>query len=402
MGQLSINEFLYNLPRERIAQFPLENRADSKLLIYQNGEINHRHFNNLPGHLPKESLLFFNDTKVIPARLFFRKKTGASIEIFLLNPIAPYTDINLAMQGTTGCSWQTMIGNLKKWKSEQQLHMTIDIDGVITRFTATLENREDKIVKFQWNNEALKFVDLIDHLGKVPLPPYINREEQAQDSLRYQTVYSHHAGAVAAPTAGLHFNDKLLQTLHQDGHQLDYLTLHVGAGTFQPVKSKNIIDHPMHEEQLVVTKTNLIKILKNTNKVIAVGTTSMRTLESIYWLGVKLLRNERFDFHIHKLDPYADTKQALPTADSAIQAIVDHMDENSLGQIVGSTEIMIFPGYNFKICDGLITNFHMPGSTLMMLVAAFIGASWKAVYEAALANNYRFLSYGDSSFLLPD
>ncbi len=400
IGHVASNSFLYHLPEDRIAQKPLKNRVNSKLLVYGSEGIKHHRFDDLTDHLPQNSLLFFNNTKVIPARLFFKKETGALIEIFLLNPIGPSSDINLAMEAASGCTWQVLVGNLKKWKIEQTLVLPLTIEGNDVQFSVKMEDRDKKIVRFEWDDSSIRFSSIIEVLGKMPLPPYIHRKATEDDAERYQTVYSNEAGAVAAPTAGLHFNKALLQQIEERGHQLDYLTLHVSAATFKPVTSENVIDHPMHEEQLIVSKSNLQNILAAPRPIIAVGTTSMRTLESIYWLGVKLCKGEPFEFHIKKLSPYQDTRP-LPKLKEAVQSLLNYMEKNNLETIAGSTEIMIFPGYKFRVCNGLITNFHMPGSTLIMLVAAFLGPKWRTVYEEALANKYRFLSYGDSSLLLP-
>ena len=401
LPELNLDKFWYTLPEDRIAQYPLEKREESKLLVYRQGEIQHGIFKDIQQHIPPKSLLFFNDTKVIPARLFFQKQTGAVIEVFLLQPEAPVKDINQAMRIKSGCSWQCMVGNLKKWKDDQILDQVVNCGKTPVRLRAKIEHRENKIICFQWDNEEIYFVDLIEAFGKVPLPPYINREAEESDLPRYQTVYSHHDGAVAAPTAGLHFNEQLLLQLEKNGHFLDYLTLHVGAGTFQPVKEKNMVDHPMHSEQLCITLQNLKNLFNLNSPVIAVGTTSMRTLESIYWFGVKILKGMGEKFQISKLLAYEIDQKELPNKKEAVNAVINLMEANNVDTIYGETEMMIFPGYQFKICEGLITNYHMPGSTLMLLVAAFIGDDWQKVYKEALENDYRFLSYGDSSLLLP-
>lgn len=396
-SEIKLSDYKYNLPEERIAKFPLKNRDESKLLLYS-GEISHHHFANLPDLLPQGTSLFFNDTKVIPARLHFHKDTGAVIEIFLLEPVAPTTDIAAAMLVKQKCVWKCMVGNYKKWKEDTVLHMDLSINGRVISFNASIENRKEMLIAFDWS-EAIPFVDVVETAGKVPLPPYIKREVEQADHDRYQTVYSAHEGAVAAPTAGLHFTDKVLQQLQNNGHTLDYLTLHVSAGTFQPVKEENAIDHPMHSEQIVVSRQNIDNLLQ-ASKVVAVGTTSMRTLESLYWYGVKLLTENNTEFSIPKLYPY-EQRASLPTTEESLQAIKKHMIAHQLEKISGHTEIFIFPGYQFKLCKGLITNYHLPGSTLIMLVAAFIGENWRKVYQEALKNDYRFLSYGDSSLLLP-
>ncbi len=397
---IKLTDYLYELPQEKIAQVPLEDRSASKLLVYKKGKINHTRFNTLADYIPENSLLFFNDTKVIPARLHFRKETGAHIEIFLLNPESPVTDIALAMQESSGCIWKCMVGNFKKWKDGQALTAQITFAGVAVRVTVIIENRNEQTIQFTWNNAQAKFVDIIEAFGKVPLPPYINRAAKEADKLRYQTVYSKNNGAVAAPTAGLHFTNEVMATLKNKGCKYEYITLHVGAGTFQPIKEDNILNHPMHREQISVSINNINSLIHNEN-IIATGTTSMRILESLYWFGVAILKSGESELQISKLSPYQYEDFDLPTKVSAFKAIKLFMDKNQLHKISGYTEIMIFPGYKFRVCDGLITNFHMPGSTLILLIAAFIGEDWQKIYKEALDTNYRFLSYGDSSLLLP-
>ncbi len=394
-------DYIYELPHQRIAQFPLENRSASKLLVYKKGKIDHTLFNNIEAHIPENSLLFFNDTKVIPARLHFQKKTGANIEIFLLNPEAPVTDIALAMQQSSGCVWKCMIGNYKKWKGGQKLTTKITIRELVVSVTVIIENRTEQTIKFTWNNEQAKFVDIIEAFGKVPLPPYINRVAENTDKLRYQTVYSKNNGAVAAPTAGLHFTKEVIEKLKNKGCHFEYVTLHVGAGTFQPIKEENVLDHPMHREQICVSIEHINSVINHQENIIATGTTSMRILESLYWFGVAVIASNESELRISKLAPYQYSNADLPSRNQSFQAIKTMMEENQLEQISGYTEIMIFPGYEFRVCNGLITNFHMPGSTLILLIAAFIGKDWGKIYDEALNNEYRFLSYGDSSLLLP-
>ena len=398
---IKLADYIYELPHEKIAQFPLENRSASKLLVYKNGKAEHTQFNDIEAHIPKNSLLFFNDTKVIPARLHFQKETGAHIEVFLLNPEAPVTDIALAMQQSSGCVWKCMVGNFKKWKDGQELTTKITIEGVAVSVTVTIENRANQTIKFTWNDGREKFVDIIEAFGKVPLPPYINRVAENTDKLRYQTVYSKNNGAVAAPTAGLHFTKEVIKKLKNKGCNFEYITLHVGAGTFQPIKEENVLDHPMHREQICVSIENINSLINHQENIIATGTTSMRILESLYWFGVAVLASNASELQISKLVPYQYHEADLPSRDESFKAIKTMMEENQLVEISGYTEIMIFPGYKFRVCDGLITNFHMPGSTLILLIAAFIGKDWKKVYDKALNNEYRFLSYGDSSLLLP-
>ncbi|MBL6445869.1 S-adenosylmethionine:tRNA ribosyltransferase-isomerase [Fulvivirga sp. 29W222] len=396
---ISLNDYKYDLPEERIAKFPLNERINSKLLVYSSGNIEHSAFHHLSDHIPNDAALFFNDTRVIPARLHFRKETGAHIEVFLLEPILPTRDVAQAMWIKGSCQWKCMVGNLKKWKDDQVLELMLPMHDKQISLKARVVDRSTQLVEFTWN-DTYTFVDVIQAAGKIPLPPYINREVSEEDKERYQTIYSHHEGAVAAPTAGLHFSNQILEKLQQKGVALNYLTLHVSAGTFQPVKEDNVINHPMHSEQVVVTMSNVDALLENP-KVVAVGTTSMRTLESLYWYGVKILLKNDTVFNIEKLLPYQFDHSDLPSAKEAFSAIKKMMTENNIQTLVGHTEIFIFPGYNFKVCKGLITNYHLPGSTLILLVAAFIGKNWRKVYQEALDNNYRFLSYGDSSLLWP-
>lgn len=391
---INIKDYTYELPADRIALYPLLNRDQSKLLVYKAGEISDHKFSSLPDQLPHNSLLFFNDTRVIPARLFFQKETGAQIELFLLNPIKPSPLHQLAMQATTSASWKCTIGNLKRWPAETVL--TKKINNI--ELQARLENREESIVTFTWTPKNISFAEVITAIGVTPLPPYIKREVDPSDHERYQTVYSHYDGSVAAPTAGLHFTEKVLEDLKQKRIEIDFLTLHVSAGTFQPVKVDNAVDHEMHSEQIIITKKNIDNLLLQ-RPVIGVGTTSMRTLESLYWYGVKLINNSTSDFIINQFDPYE-----LPihhTKKEAFQAVAKKMNSENSENINGTTSIYILPGYRFKVCNALVTNFHQPSSTLMLLVAAFIGEDWKKVYQHALENDYRFLSYGDSSLLIP-
>lgn len=398
-GAISLKDYTYALPEEKIAKFPLPERMNSKLLVYRSGKIEHTQFHELERYLPEDCALFFNDTRVIPARLNFTKETGAHIEVFLLEPVHPTRDIAQSMWVKGGCQWKCMVGNLKKWKDEQVLTVELNFREKTVFLKATITDRANQVISFQWD-PAHAFVDIIQAAGKIPLPPYINREVTEADKERYQTVYSHHKGAVAAPTAGLHFSDEVLKKLQQKGITLNYLTLHVSAGTFQPIKEENVLQHPMHSEQVVVSLENLNALLANQN-IIAVGTTSMRTLESLYWYGVKILLRNDVDFHIEKLLPYEFKDSELPSPEEAFGAVKKWMLQQGLETIAGNTEIFIFPGYKFQVCKGLITNYHLPGSTLILLVAAFIGKDWRTVYQEALANDYRFLSYGDSSLLIP-
>lgn len=399
LAPISLADYVYDLPDERIAKYPLEERDLSKLLHYQEGDINHKGFKDIVDLIPEGSTLAFNNTKVIPARMIFYKDTGAQIEIFLLKPVTPSNILSLVMEERAEVQWECMIGNFKKWKNRQVLKRTLLDDEKEIEVSVEVTSEASKTVRFSWENPDYSFAEIVELAGKVPLPPYLNREPEAEDKPRYQTVYSEKEGAVAAPTAGLHFTPHILEQLKQKAIKETFFTLHVSAGTFQPIKTENVIEHPMHSEQLVVSIESIRDIIDATGKVIAVGTTSMRTLESLYWYGIRLLKGQE-DFAIDKLEPYEDHTN-LPTRKESFETILDWMNEHQLTQIIGSTEIFIFPGYSFRVCHGLITNFHQPGSTLMLLVAALIGEDWKSVYQSALENGYRFLSYGDSSLLLP-
>lgn len=389
-----LHEFIYDLPADRIAAHPLVERDQSKLLVYDRGAIRHEMFRSVAEQLPAHALLVFNNTKVIPARLQFKKDTGADIEIFLLDPLEPSPVVAMAMIAEGRATWRCAIGNLKKWKPGTSLQKVAG-DVVLT---ATLSDRNKGIVHLSWTG-GHSFAETISRLGEVPLPPYIKRAAEAADRERYQTVYSKNDGAVAAPTAGLHFTEPVFQSLTERGIATDFLTLHVSAGTFQPIKTTSVQDHLMHAEQVTVTLANVRNLLNNP-MVIAVGTTSMRTLESLYWYGVRLLSDPDASFHISQRDPYL-LHERLPDRNEALRAVLNFMEQRGQDRVTGETSIYILPGYTFRVCRGLITNFHQPGSTLIVLVAAFIGPDWRTVYKSALDNDYRFLSYGDSSLLLP-
>jgi len=387
-----IKDYTYELPENRIAQYPLAQRDQSKLLFYKDGEIKHDRFTSLPDLLPPQSVLFFNDTKVIPARLRFQKETGATIEIFLLNPIAPSTLVQLAMGATSHATWHCTIGNLKRWPSKTVL--TKQVGDIVIK--ADLIDREQTLVGFSWQPKSKSFAEIISATGFIPLPPYLNREAEKGDLETYQTVYSHHEGAVAAPTAGLHFTNAVLDNLQAKGHSTEFLTLHVSAGTFQPVKVEKAAEHAMHGEQVVVTKKNVEAIL-TAKSIGAVGTTSLRTLESLYWYGVKLIEEGDQPFLISQNEPYL-----LPghhSRQKAVERLLLKLEKDGSDTLFGETAIYAMPGYNYRVVDFLITNFHQPGSTLILLVAAFVGLNWKKIYQEALDNEYRFLSYGDSSLL---
>ncbi len=389
---IDINQYKYELPAERIALHPLAERDQSNLLVYQDGAIEHARFLQLSNYLPENSILFFNNTKVIPARLHFVKDTGALIEIFLLHPIAPSPIVALAMEATGQAHWQVVIGNAKRWNGQ-----TLSRKSGTTKLNVNLIDREQSIVSFDWEPREKTFAEVISSLGVTPLPPYLKREVEASDRERYQTIYSKHDGAVAAPTAGLHFTDRVFKSLSEKKIQTDFVTLHVSAGTFQPVKVENAWEHVMHEEQIHITKANVSNLLQHDRKVVAVGTTSLRTLESLYWYGVKLETNPSAEFVIGQRDPYSDLKHI--DREKAFENVWKKMERDGVDTIQGETAIYLIPGYRFLTADALITNFHQPGSTLMLLIAAFIGEDWRKVYQQALDNNYRFLSYGDSSLL---
>jgi S-adenosylmethionine:tRNA ribosyltransferase-isomerase len=400
MQEVNIESYNYNLPDNRIAEFPLENRENSKLFVCKKGQFSHSHFYNLIDELPPNSHLVFNDSKVIPARLFFKSENQAKIEIFLLKPYQKPVDEALSSNSLS--TWECIIGNKKKWKENDILNLELQIGGDSIIVKASYFNYTSNIVSFVWNNQAITFSQIIEKLGAIPLPPYIKREAQLSDQNSYQTVYSHNKGAVAAPTAGLHFTKNILNDLVHKGHSTQFITLHVGAGTFLPVKETNVLNHPMHNETILITQKSIELLIKNLGNTIPVGTTSMRTIESTYWLGHKLSQGYQIPvngFFIEKLYPY-NTTNSISTLESLNEILV-YMQKNNLDILSGQTEILIVPGYEFKLSNGLITNFHQPKSTLIVLIASFIGETWKKLYQEALDNNYRFLSYGDSSLLIP-
>ena len=395
---IRLEAFHYDLPDERIARYPLNPRDSSKLLVYKDGKIAHQQFPDLVSQLPADSLLVFNNTKVIPARAHFQKETGATIEILLLHPELPTQVINDAMLVTQTCVWECMIGNKKRWKKADVLSTTISVNGESLKLEVEYVDYERNQVRLSWNRE-FTFLEIVKALGEIPLPPYLNRETEELDKQTYQTVYADRDGAVAAPTAGLHFTEQVFDKLNAKGVKRSFLTLHVGAGTFQPIKASTVTEHRMHSEQVVFSRELIDELLAGIGSVIPIGTTSMRSLESLYWYGVKLFRKETTAFQIEKLYPYPFEEHELPTAQVALTAIANFMDELEISQLIGETEIFIFPGYKFRICKGIVTNFHQPGSTLILLVAALVGEDWTRIYNEALDNDYRFLSYGDSSLL---
>ena len=405
LTELRLGQFQYDLPDERIARFPLPRRDTSKLLVYRAGQISHAHFTDLTNLLPDNSFLVFNNTKVIPARLRFTKPTGAAIELFLLNPVSDEpttsTPISQAMEATGSSVWQCMVGNRKRWKPTESLKIALSAPDSTVTLTAQWHDYEQSVVRLTWQPGDLTFAQVVQLVGEIPLPPYLNRATTNADWETYQTVYSKLEGAVAAPTAGLHFTPAIFSALAQQAIQHDYLTLHVGAGTFQPIKTDDVRAHHMHTEEVVYTQQNLRNLLDNSDHIIPVGTTSMRALESLYWMGVKLLRNEPNPFHLDQHFAYQTTAVQQPTPNDALTAVLQYLVDGKRESFVAHTGIYITPGYRFKLCKGIVTNFHQPGSTLILLVAALIGDDWKHVYNEALQNDYRFLSYGDSSLLLP-
>ncbi|MFD2933215.1 S-adenosylmethionine:tRNA ribosyltransferase-isomerase [Spirosoma flavum] len=400
-NELLLSQFQYDLPDDRIARFPLTQRDESKLLVYQGGQISHERFADLPSLLPRNSFLVFNNTKVIPARLHFTKPTGATIELFLLSPFPTDQPITLAMEVTGSAVWQCMVGNRKRWKQDESLETTFPTPTGDVILTATWHDYDQSIVQLDWQPTELTFAQVIHYAGEIPLPPYLKRDAIDADRETYQTIYSKQEGAVAAPTAGLHFTPAVFDELAEHGIDHEYLTLHVGAGTFQPIKAEDIRQHHMHTEQVVYTQQNLRHLLEHPDTIIAVGTTSMRALESLYWIGTKLLRNESNPFQLDQHYAYQLPADQQPLIIDALNAVLSHLIITKQESIVAHTGIYITPGYRVKMCKGIVTNFHQPGSTLILLIATLIGNDWKHVYKEALQNDYRFLSYGDSSLLLP-
>jgi S-adenosylmethionine:tRNA ribosyltransferase-isomerase len=397
---ISISDYAYELPEAKIAKYPLAERDQSKLLVWKNGQIQDAQFKELSEYLPSNSLLIFNNTKVIRARLHFQKETGAKIEIFCLDPYEP-ADYQIAFQTTQSCVWKCMIGNQKKWKGEK-LRKTIWIDHAEIELCAEQIDPENNksLIRFSWNNPDFEFSRIIENAGSLPIPPYLNRETEQSDLERYQTVYSKIKGSVAAPTAGLHFTEKVFNHLTEDGHELAELTLHVGAGTFQPVKSERISDHEMHSEHLYISRDFLNKLIRHSGKKIAVGTTSVRTLESLYWLGVQAYRQPEIDLENLKVSQWEAYQENELSIDTALNALITLLNQEQIDYLSASTQIIIAPGYQFRIVDGLITNFHQPQSTLLLLISAYLGNDWRIIYDYALASGYRFLSYGDSNLYL--
>ena len=401
---IQISDYNYALPDERIAKYPLPQRDHSKLLLYRQGEVSDDVFYNLPGHLPQGALMVFNNTRVIQARMHFRKSTGALIEIFLLEPACP-ADYEQMFQTRGRCSWLCLVGNLKKWK-EGTLTRTLNVEHGALNITATRKGEQgtSHLIEFEWDNSLVSFAELIDAAGELPIPPYLNRDTEESDKTTYQTVYSKIKGSVAAPTAGLHFTPEVLAALDARGIDREEVTLHVGAGTFKPVKSAEIADHEMHTEYIAVHRQTLEKLLAHQCQAIAVGTTSVRTLESLYYMGLKALDNPDIDeeqLHVAQWEPYEEVRGKREEVKAALQALLTWMDRRALTVLHSSTQIIIAPGYDYKIVKMLVTNFHPPQSTLLLLVSAFVHGDWRRIYDYALSHHFRFLSYGDSSLLMP-
>ena len=400
---IQIADYNYPLPDERIAKFPLSERDSSKLLVYRGGEVSEDKFTNLPKYLPQGALMVFNNTKVIQARLHFRKETGATIEVFCLEPAAP-NDYVLNFQATESVSWYCLVGNLKRWKSGSLSRM-VNVKGKDVTFSATRmgEHGTSHEVEFRWDCKGVTFAEILEAVGELPIPPYLNRETQESDKKTYQTVYSKIKGSVAAPTAGLHFTERVLASLDEAGIDREELTLHVGAGTFKPVKSEEIGDHEMHSEYIVVKRQTIEKLINHGGEAIAVGTTSVRTLESLYYIGLKLAANPdatEEELHVNQWEPYAEDLPQMTAVDS-LKQILAYLDRNGLGALHTSTQIIIAPGYEYNIVRRIVTNFHQPQSTLLLLVSAFVKGDWRKIYDYALSHDFRFLSYGDSSLLCP-
>ena len=395
--EIRIEDYNYSLPDERIAKYPLPRRDESKLLVYRDGTVAQRHFYDLPGLLPQDCIMVFNDTKVVPARLFFRRDTGARIEIFCLEPVSP-SEYALNFASTRSCTWKCVIGNAKRWKDDILSFDAGDgSEASVMRLRARLLGREGETgtVEFSWEGD-LPFSRVLELCGQVPIPPYLNRGTEDIDLERYQTLYAHIRGSVAAPTAGLHFTDEVLGAIAARGIDMENICLHVGAGTFLPVKSSLVSEHPMHREPFVVSLAFLKDLLESGKKVAAVGTTSVRTLESLYYAGVSCIEHGR-PLDIGQWDPY--TRDYSYTTQEALRALTDYLEAGGMERLEVGTRIIIVPGFRFRIVDMLVTNFHQPQSTLLLLISAFVGGDWRTIYDYALANGFRFLSYGDSSLL---
>ncbi len=403
--EIEIKDYDYNLPAERIANFPLPTRDESKLLIYRDEKITEDIFKNISNHIPEDSIVIFNDSKVVKARIIVENAAGQKIEIFCLEPIQPSREFQMAFAATKKCRWLCMVGNAKKWK-EDVIIQNFFTKGKVVELRVKKSEPKNGVyeIDFEWNPIELTFSEVLMRVGHIPLPPYIKREDQRSDAERYQTVYANTEGSVAAPTAGLHFTEEVLEQLKAKGIDEEFVTLHVGAGTFQPVKNEKIGEHIMHGEKFFINRAIIEKIYsKGEKKIIAAGTTSARTIESLYWLGIKLIENRQVkieNLKVSQWEAYENKDTKKYSLNESMRALADYMKFNDIYTLECETEIIITPGYDFKIIDGLITNFHQPKSTLLLLIAAFTNGKWKDIYDCALNHNYRFLSYGDSSLIL--
>jgi len=402
LRDIRIEDFDYPLPAEQIAQFPLQVRDNSKLLVMKDNVISENTFSNIASLLPADSIMITNETRVVHARLLFRKPSGSQIEIFCLEPVLPTSDIQLAFQQQQNCTWKCLVGNARRWKTGS-LQLESEIDGNQVSLFSNMKDRDNTsfIIHFEWTPAHLTFAQILEHFGKIPLPPYIAREASEKDNSRYQTVFARNDGSVAAPTAGLHFTPEVLSSLERKNIKTSSVTLHVGAGTFKPVSTETIGEHEMHHEQAIVPLHLLKEILRyktENRKIVLVGTTTVRTLESVYWQGVKWLRETAKSplLHIEQWDPYSELPDMNISTETALQTVIETLEKSGLTELHGETSLMIAPGYTYHIPDVIITNFHQPKSTLLLLVAAFVGEQWKKAYRYALSNNFRFLSYGDS------
>ena len=396
--EIRIEDYNYQLPDERIAKYPLDNRDSSKLLIYKDREITQSVFSTLPEFLPAGYMIVFNDTRVVPARLHFQRSTGAHIEIFCLEPVLPEEYVSM-FAARERCSWKCIVGNVKRWKGDVlNLYNPLQseqISAMNLRASLVERNGETSIVEFTWD-VGIPFSQVLEACGSIPIPPYLNRETEDIDLERYQTLYARHRGSVAAPTAGLHFTEAVLSALQDKGIEIGKVCLHVGAGTFLPVKSSLVSEHTMHREPFVITLSFLKQLLSHLGKIIAVGTTSVRTLESLYYIGVSCIEKGMPE-NVYQWAPYE--REYSYSTEAALNALIRYMEDKGLADLQIGTSIIIVPGFRFKVVDILVTNFHQPQSTLLLLISAFVGGNWHSIYDYALANDFRFLSYGDSSLL---
>lgn len=402
--QIKIQDFDYPLPDNRIAKYPLPKRDLSKLLVLKNNKLESSVFKQIGDYLPPASVLFFNETKVIQARLLFQKQGGANIEIFCLEPTGKSTDYQIAFSHSSPVLWKCLVGNSRRWK-EGKLSMNVLINGKNIVLSAERIEKTDQnsVIEFSWDDKDLSFAVILEAAGEIPLPPYLHRDAEPSDKERYQTVFAKFDGSVAAPTAGLHLTENLIQSLKNQGHQFEHLTLHVGAGTFKPVSTTTIGEHQMHSEVIIVSRQTIENLINALNRsIIPIGTTSMRTLESLYWIGLMLIEEgtKKRNLHLSQWFPYQE-RESLPETKIALEKIIEYLDIQNLNKLTSSTALMIVPQYKVRVVKGIITNFHQPKSTLLLLVSALIGERWKEAYQFALEHDFRFLSFGDSCLFLP-